>query len=72
MARPVREEEELTGLAETVTGEPELSLILGDMFDVLGASAHITIEDYVAPYLDRTYYEGGPLGWASCFPLSDH
>ncbi len=59
LARPVSGEEELTRVAETITAEPELSLVLGEMFDVLGPEAHITIENYVAPYLERAYYDGG-------------
>lgn len=58
-ARPVTDEEGLTQVAETITAEPNLSLILGEMLDVLGPSAHVTIEDYVAPYLERVYYDGG-------------
>lgn len=58
-ARPVTDEEDLTLVAETITAEPALSLVLGEMFDVLGPTAHITIEDYVAPYLERAYYDGG-------------
>jgi chaperonin GroEL len=61
-AQPVKDEEELTRLAETLTAEPGLSLILGEMFDVLGETAHIVIEDYVAPYLERVYYDGGRWG----------
>jgi len=58
-ARPVSDEEELTAVAQTITGEPAMSLVLGEMFDVLGPEAHITVEDYVAPYLERVYYGGG-------------
>lgn len=58
MAVPVTDEEELTGLALAVTGEPRLSLVLGEMFDVLGPDAHILIEEYVAPYVEREYFEG--------------
>lgn len=57
--RSVTDEEALTQVAQTITAESNLSLILGEMFDVLGANAHVTIEDYVAPYLERTYYDGG-------------
>jgi chaperonin GroEL len=59
MARPVQDEETLISIAEAVTGDPHLSLILGEMFDILGQDAHITIEKYVAPYLEREYIEGG-------------
>lgn len=58
-AQPVTDEEALTQVAETITAEPGLSLVLGEMFDILGPAAHITIEDYVAPYLERAYYDGG-------------
>ncbi|MGQ9567066.1 MAG: chaperonin GroEL [Anaerolineae bacterium] len=58
MAVPVTDEEELTGLALAVTGEPRLSLVLGELFDVLGPDAHIIIEEYVAPYVEREYFEG--------------
>jgi chaperonin GroEL len=57
--RPVEGEEVLTQVAQTVTGDPALSLVLGEMFDVLGPTAHITVEDYVAPYLERAYFAGG-------------
>jgi chaperonin GroEL len=58
IAQPVSGEEELTGLAEAVTGEYKLSLVLGEMFDVLGADAHVVVEDYMAPYVEREYFEG--------------
>lgn len=59
MSEPIEGEEALTLVAEAMTGEPRLSLVLGEMFDVLGPHAHITIENYVAPYLERVYYSGG-------------
>ncbi|MEW5957701.1 MAG: TCP-1/cpn60 chaperonin family protein [Chloroflexota bacterium] len=59
MARPVEDEEGLTRVAQTITAEPELSLILGEMFDILGPDGYVTIEDYVAPYLEREYEQGG-------------
>lgn len=63
MAQPVQDEEELISVAETITAEPELSLLLGEMFDILGPEAYITVEDYVAPYFERVYQEGGR--WSS-------
>ncbi|HIQ05800.1 MAG TPA: chaperonin GroEL [Anaerolineae bacterium] len=59
MARAVEDEEDLIAVAQTITADPDLSLILGEMFDILGPDAYITIEDYVAPYLEREYQEGG-------------
>jgi chaperonin GroEL len=52
-------EEDLVAVALGVTSEPELSFILGEMYELLGPAAHISIEDYVAPYLERQYLEGG-------------
>ena len=59
MARPVEDEDDLVAIAETITGEPDLSLLLGEVFDLLGSDAHVDIEEYVAPYLEREYKEGG-------------
>lgn len=64
MARPVQDKEDLVKVAQTVTAEPDLGLILGEMFDILGPDAYVTIEDYVAPYLEREYQQGGR--WVGC------
>lgn len=58
-AQPVNTEDDLISVADAVTGDDSLSLILGEMFDLLGAHAHITLEEHVAPYLERTYIDGG-------------
>ncbi|MEW5721101.1 MAG: TCP-1/cpn60 chaperonin family protein, partial [Chloroflexota bacterium] len=58
MARPARIEE-LARVAETITGDPKLSALLAEIFTKLGPDAHVTIEDYLASYLERQYYEGG-------------
>jgi chaperonin GroEL len=58
-SRPVTGEEHLTRLAQTITGDPDLSLLLGEMLDVLGPAAHVAVEDYEAPYLERAYQDGG-------------
>ncbi len=58
MARPARTEE-LARVAETITGDPKLSAMLAEIFTKLGSDAHVTVEDYLAPYLERQYYEGG-------------
>ncbi|MFC2025921.1 TCP-1/cpn60 chaperonin family protein [Chloroflexota bacterium] len=59
MAQPAQNEDDLVAVANAVTGEPDLSLVLGEMFDILGPHAYITIEDFVAPYLERLYIDGG-------------
>jgi chaperonin GroEL len=59
MAQPADDADRLEQLARTITGEPRLSLVLAELFDLLGPDAFITIEDFVAPYLEREYLEGG-------------
>ena len=59
LARPICGEDELARLALTITGEPKLSRILGEMFDILGKDAHITVENYLTPTIDREYHQGG-------------
>lgn len=57
--RPVHGHAGLMAVAQAVTGEEDLSFVLAELFDLLGPQAYITIEDYVAPYLERTYLDGG-------------
>ncbi len=59
MAQPVKGQEELAAVATAVTNEPDLSWVIGEMYHLLGVDAYITIENFVAPYLDRVYLEGG-------------
>jgi chaperonin GroEL len=56
---PVESEEDLAAVAYSVTGEREMSFILGEMFDILGVMGNISVEDYMAPYLEREYIDGG-------------
>lgn len=57
--QPVRGESDLGAVAQAVTGDENLSWILGEMMDILGPQAYILIEDYMAPYLERVYLDGG-------------
>lgn len=59
MAQPVKGQEDLAAVAQAATGDPDLAWVLGEMFDLLGPQAYITVENYVARYLERAYYEGG-------------
>ncbi len=59
MAQPASSQEDLAAVAQAVTGHPDLSWVLGEMFGLLGRHAHITVENYMAPYLERVYLEGG-------------
>lgn len=58
-AQPVADERDLLHVARTAIDEPQLSLLLAEIFDLLGSDADVTIEDYVAPYLEREYQQGG-------------
>lgn len=58
-SRPVASEADLYHAARTATGEESISRLLAEIFDLLGPSAHVTIEDYVAPYFEREYSQGG-------------
>jgi chaperonin GroEL len=59
LARPVSGQEDLAAVAAAITAEEKISWVLGEMFDILGSRAYITVENFVAPYLERTYIEGG-------------
>ncbi|MEM7331687.1 MAG: TCP-1/cpn60 chaperonin family protein [Chloroflexota bacterium] len=59
MSQPADNEMALAAVAEAVTGHQKLSWILGEMFDILGKYAFITVEKYMSSYLERIYLEGG-------------
>jgi chaperonin GroEL len=59
LSQPVQGEDDLAAVARSVTGHEELSWVLGEMFDILGPTAYITVEDFVAPYFERQYIDGG-------------
>lgn len=57
-ARPVEDEDTLSHLALTVTRDPALSTLLGEMRYLLGAEGHVQVEKHVAQWLDRRYLAG--------------
>jgi chaperonin GroEL len=57
-AEPAEGEELLTAVATGVTGDGELGKVLGEIVDLLGPDAAITVEEFPVPYLDREYVEG--------------
>src|SRR5262249_47181541 len=59
MSRPVRGECDLLHVARTATGEALASALLAEIYDILGADAYVTVEEYLAPYLEREYLPGG-------------
>lgn len=58
-ARPVRDAEDLALVAYAITGEAQLSNVLGAIYWELGPNAFVTIEDYMGPYLAGERLEGG-------------
>jgi chaperonin GroEL len=61
-AHPVTSEDELAALARTITKDDALSAVLGEMTYLLGPDAHVVIEKFVAPYLQRRYVAGARIG----------
>jgi len=57
-ARPVTDEDMLAHVARTITKEDAMSAIMGEMSYLLGPDAHVMVEKYVAPYLEREYIAG--------------
>lgn len=64
-ARPVNHENELAAVALTVMQDRSLAGVLGEMSYLLGPDAHVTIEKYVASYLQQSYHPGA--GYKSQF-----
>jgi chaperonin GroEL len=58
-AEPAVDQKVLSAMATGITGDPDLGAVLGEMFDVLGEHAALIIEEFVAPYLEREYLDGG-------------
>jgi chaperonin GroEL len=59
MARPAIGERDLLHIARTATGEPRISALLAEIYDILGPDAYVEVEEYLAPYLEREYLPGG-------------
>jgi chaperonin GroEL len=58
VALPADHPEVLAGVATSICGDRELGAILGEIVDLLGPTAVMTIEEYPVPFLDREYVEG--------------
>src|SRR5207247_10941999 len=55
---PALGQELLTRLATGITGDVALGAVLGEMFDLLGGQAALTIEEFAGPYREREYLDG--------------
>lgn len=62
LSRPISGEGDLAAVARTITKDEALSAVLGEMSYLLGPDAHVVIEKYVAPYLQRRYIAGAHFG----------
>src|SRR4051794_29014037 len=58
MATPANGQAILEATAAGITGDPELAAVLGEIVDLLGPDAAMTIEELPIPYLDREYVAG--------------
>ncbi len=61
-AHPIAGETDLAAVARTITKDEALSALIGEMSYLLGPDAHVIIEKYVAPYLQRRYIGGAHFG----------
>jgi chaperonin GroEL len=57
-AVPATEDARLSAVARAVTRDDDLAAMLGEMSYLLGPDAHLQVELYVAPYLQRSYMAG--------------
>jgi chaperonin GroEL len=73
MSIPLEGEERIAAVATAAIGEPAIGKLLGEIYDVLGPNAAITIEPYIATYHDRAYHEGARFkgGYISPYLLTD-
>ncbi|MCB0064644.1 MAG: hypothetical protein KDE19_21120 [Caldilineaceae bacterium] len=62
LSHPIGGETDLASVARTITKDDALSAVLGEMSYLLGPDAHVVIEKYVAPYLQRRYIGGAHFG----------
>ena len=60
-ARSVTHENDLANVALTVIHDPSLAAVLGEMSYLLGPDAQVTIEKFVAPYLQQFYHAGATV-----------
>ncbi|MGI6368066.1 MAG: chaperonin GroEL [Anaerolineae bacterium] len=55
---PLDTEETIASVATAAGGDREIGKVLGEIYDVLGPNAQVTIVPYVATYHDRAYRDG--------------
>lgn len=58
MATPANDWKTLAAVGHAVTGRQDLGDALGELVELLGADADITIKDYLSPVIERRYVQG--------------
>jgi chaperonin GroEL len=58
MITPIRGKEKLTGLAYTISGDMQLSKMMGEIFDIIGEYGRLEIRSGRTRELEREYVEG--------------
>lgn len=61
-AKRAEDEDTLARVALCATGDEPLSALLGEIRALVGADGYVSIEKYVAPYLERRYVNGAYFG----------
>ncbi len=60
-SRPIHDESELAQVACTVTGDPDIAALIGEMLYVMGPDAIIDVEDHYGYVLESRYYPNATL-----------
>lgn len=73
LAVPLEGEERIAAVASAAVGNTEIGKLLGEIYDVLGPTANVIIEPYVATWHDRVYHEGARFkgGYLSPYYIND-
>ena len=65
MARPLKSAGAIAAVAKVITDDAEMSDMIGEIFDIVGADGTVLVEKYITPYTEREYVEG--VRWNSGF-----
>jgi chaperonin GroEL len=65
LARPIKSEADVSGLALAAGGDPRLAALLGEMFDTLGSDGIVQVQQGFKPGIEHDYIEGAfwDSGW---------
>ena len=73
LSLPLEGEDRIAAVAAAAVGDEEIGRLLGEIYDVLGPSANVVIEPYIATFHDRAYHEGARFrgGYLSPYFVTD-